>query len=189
MDQLARKEVTPNLLITTSHNPSHFLRRVGKLLSFIIPNSEKLSRGSLNFHQISNYCWNKEIKLLFILDDSESKNSAFLKLYDFTNSRTPINAIIRLMNFSFPNKGNSRSRIEFKGTKLVFSDLKENRIYTKIQEVMKSLQMSCISRAKHPELIIDFQKISSSQVHGIVTREYNEEILPVLSFEVTLPRD
>ncbi|MHA2239033.1 MAG: hypothetical protein ACXAB2_11780, partial [Candidatus Hodarchaeales archaeon] len=107
----------------------------------------------------------------------------------FTNSRTPINAIIRLMNFSFPNKGNSRSRIEFKGTKLVFSDLKENRIYTKIQEVMKSLQMSCISRAKHPELIIDFQKISSSQVHGIVTREYNEEILPVLSFEVTLPRD
>ena len=189
MDDLQKKKGSPNVLITTSHNPSHFLRRVGKLLSYTIPFSEKLNRGSLNIQQIHNYCWNNDIKLLFILKDSETKNSAFLNFYDLSKSRTPMNATIRLTNFYFPRKGDSKTRIDSKGINLEFSHLVNEKKLAKIQENMRRFFHPHLPQTKHSNLNINFQKITGSQITGVVTRPLPEEILPVFAFEVTFPRD
>ncbi len=187
MDQLERNETALTVLITTSHNPSHFLRRVAKFLSILIPNSEKLTRGSLNFHELCNYCWNKEIKWLFILEDSENKKSAFLRFYDFNKSRSPINASIKLMNFNFPTKGDPSPRIEIKGIRLLFPDLEIKKIDKKVQEFLRTLKTAFISQINNSSLVIEFQKISSSHIFGIVTWEHNKKSIPVFSYEVKLP--
>ena len=188
MDDLQKKKRSSNVLITTSHNPSHFLRRAGKLLSYTIPFSEKLNRGSLNIQQIHNYCWNNNIKLLFILKDSKTKNSAFLSFYDLLKSRNPINVTIKLANFYFPRKGDSKTRIDSKGINLEFPHLVNEKKLVKIQENMRRFSLTHLPQAKHSNLNINFQKITDSQISGVVTRSLPEEILPVFTFEVTFPR-
>lgn len=187
MDDLEKQKSAPNVLITTSHNPSHFLRRVGKLLSYTFPFTEKLARGSLNLRQIHNFCWNNNIEWLFILKDSETKSTAFINFYDFTKSRKLINATIKLTNFNFPSKGDSKSRIDVKRINLKFSSQENKSMNTKILENMKNLQMSHLPQTKHSDLTIEFQKITGSQINGIVLRDHYNEIIPVFSFEATFP--
>ena len=84
MDQ--ERKINPSVFITTSRNPTHFLRRVSKILAFSIPRSERITRGSLNRTQLRNYCKNKNITRMIILHRTKKPNNVLAKAYSIENT-------------------------------------------------------------------------------------------------------
>ena len=102
------RETFSPLLITTSHNPSHFIRRVSKLLSFSLPFSKRMNRGSLSLKEIKNFCWNKGINKVIIVQSSRKIDSVSLSCFDFVKSPQQMDVKVNLTNFLFPRKGDKR---------------------------------------------------------------------------------
>jgi len=171
--------------ITTSHNPSHFLRKLSKLLTFCLPDSIRLNRGSLGKKQLLNYCWNNEIPRLIIVQGSELKDTGNIEIYNLENSQKPINSVIEVKNVFFPRKGVKNTRIDIKSIRLNYYKDIPPRVRERIDIFMKPFLFSNTNNVSDSNLEITFTTDNSNQLIGNITRTGKKEAVEILTFRIT----
>ncbi len=179
------KDSASSGLITTSHSPSHFLRKLSKLLTFLLPSSARINRGSLNKKQLLNYCWNNKIPRLFIVQGVEKKDSARIEFFNLEKSQKPVNSVIEVRDVFFPRKGVKNTRIDIKSIHLnYFKDLPPN-IRENINMFMKPFLTSNPTFIQDSDLEIKFTTYDSNQLLGNITRIGKKEAVEILTFRIT----
>jgi rRNA maturation protein Rpf1 len=172
-------------LITTSHSPSHFLRKLSKLLTFFLLSSVRLNRGSLNKKQLLNYCWNNKIPRLIIVQGLEKKDSARIELFNLEKSQKPVNSVIEVTDVFFPRKGVKNTRIDVKNICLNYSkDIPQN-IREYIDIFMKPFLNSNPSLSQDSDLEINITTHNSNQVLGKIIWTGRKEAIEILTFGIT----
>ena len=179
------KDSAASGLITTSHSPSHFLRKISKLLTFFLPSSVRINRGSLNKKRLLNYCWNNKIPRLIIVHGLEKKESARIELFNLEKSQKPVNSVIDVTDVFFPRKGVKNTRIDVKSIHLKYSkdipqDIREN-----IDIFMKPFLNSNPNFSQNSDLEIIFSTNNSNQVLGKIIRTGKKEAIEILNFGIT----
>ncbi|MHA2106722.1 MAG: hypothetical protein ACW99R_03320 [Candidatus Hodarchaeales archaeon] len=180
------REGASPLLITTSRNPSHFIRRVSKLISFSLPFSKRMNRGSLSLKEIRNFCWNMGIDKVFIVQSSRKIDSISLCCYDFVKSPLQIDVEVKLMNFNFPQKGDKNTRIENKNILIDYTPDIPESLKEHIHNFIKPLLVPKASKPSKTSLKIKFRDYLDGKFRGEVVRNDPKNQLPLLSFEITL---
>ncbi len=184
MDQVEKVSASSGL-ITTSHNPSHFLRKLSKLLTFCLPDSVRINRGSLNKKQLLNYCWNNRIPRLIIVQGFEKKDNARIEFYNLEKSLKPVNSVIEVMNVFFPRKGVKETRIDAKSIRLNYSNNIPQKLREHIDMFMNPFLVSNSNFTSDSNLEIKFTTYDSNQLLGIITRTGKKEPLEILSYRIT----
>ncbi len=174
--------ITSNLLITTSHNPSHFLRRVCKLLSFSLPASQRINRGSLSLKEIRNYCWNIGIHKLLIVKGSKKNDSVSLSCYDFRRSTQLINIEVTLMDFNFPKKGDKDTRIESKINVIEFPPKLPVSLKEAVLKFINPLNDSTMKKISKSNVLIRINSFSDGKLQGQVINTNLNRKIPLYSF-------
>lgn len=173
-------------LITTSHNPSHFLRKLSKLLTFCLPDSVRINRGSLNKKQLSNYCWNNKILRLIIVQGFEKKDSAIIEFHNLEKSQKPVKSVIQVTDVVFPKKGIKNTRIDASRIHLRYSSEIIPKLRESIDLHMKPFLISDTIKNSGSNIEIKFTTYDSHQLHGKISRFSKKENLEILAFRVTL---
>jgi len=171
-------------LITTSHNPTHFLRKLSKLLTFCFPESDRINRGSLSKKQLLNYCWNNKIPRLIIVQGFEEKDTARIEFYNLEKSQQPINSAIEVTDVFFPRKGVKKTRIEAKSISLSYSKDIPTGMKEHIDMLMKPFLISNTKFNSRSNLEINFITYDSDQILGNITRTGRKEALEILTFRI-----
>ncbi len=184
MDQV-EKNSAPSGLITTSHNPSHFLRKLSKLLTFCFPDSVRINRGSLNKKHLLNYCWNNKIPRLILVQGFEKKDTARIQLYNLEKSQKPVNAVIEVSNVFFPKKGVKHTRIDTKSVQMNFSKDIPPRLREYIDMFMKPFLISNKNFITSSNLEIKLTAYNSNQIHGKIIRASKNETVEILTYRIT----
>ncbi|MFX0182970.1 MAG: hypothetical protein ACFE95_07815 [Candidatus Hodarchaeota archaeon] len=135
------RERTPptGVLITTSRNPTHFLRRAAKILSLSFPNSQKLNRGTLNQKQLNNFCWNQKIPRLIILQRNQKDQTINVRIYSIDKEVKVINAAIQLFDLILLQKHERNKRIMVDTVKLEFSKNINPQIKSRLIKIFKPI--------------------------------------------------
>ncbi|MHA1976092.1 MAG: hypothetical protein ACW98F_03530 [Candidatus Hodarchaeales archaeon] len=183
------KELVSALLITTSHNPPHFLRRVSKLLSFSLPFSKRINRGSLNIKEIRNFCWNTGIHKLIIVQGAKETDSVSLSCYNFFQSPHQLNVKIELSNFNFPRKGEKDTRVEGQQMSVQYAPETPEEIKESIHDYIKPLIHSMMDKPSKSNLILKFRNYTDGKLQGEVVRTHSPNNSPLYSFEVKMTQE
>lgn len=160
------KLTNSSVIITTSRNPSHFLRRVCKILTFSIPGSERITRGSLNQNQIYNYCRNKDISRILIVHGTSLGNSVQVKAYSVTDTILFHEVNILLSDFISLQKHNKSNRIIITSIKLDFSEEIDFSIKKGIINYFHPIVKNRRDFGKNKILTISFKQETSQSVIG-----------------------
>ena len=185
MDQVEKNSASSGL-ITTSHNPSHFLRKLSKLLTFCLPNTVRINRGSLNKKQLFNYCWNNQISRLMIVQGLEKKDSGIIEIYKLERSLKPINALIEVSDVTFPNKGVKDARIESSGISLHYSTDFPIKLRESIESLLKPFLISSTKKKSESVIEMNFTHYESHEIKGNFLRQGKGEKYQLLIFRITL---
>ena len=172
-------------LITTSHSPSHFLRKLSKLLTYCFPNSVRINRGSLNKKQLFNYCWNNQIFRLLIIHSLGEKNSAKIEIYNLEKSQEPIISTIEITAVSFPKKGIKEARIDANSISLHYSIEIPPRLREAIDLLMKPFLLSNTRNKSDSSLDMNIMRYTPHQILGNIVQTKKEESLEIFTFRVT----
>lgn len=172
-------------LITTSHNPSHFLRKLSKLLAFCLPDSIRINRGSLNKKQLLNYCWNNKIPRLIIVQGFEKKDSSIIEFFNLEKSQKPVTSVIQVKDVFFPRKGAKDTRIDASRIFLHYSTEIPSRLRESIDLQMKPFLISNTNNKAHSNIEINFTTYDSQQLIGNITRTGRKENLEILTYSIT----
>lgn len=176
-------------MITTSHNPSHFLRRVSRLLTYIIPNSERINRGSLNRNQLSNYCWNNKIQRMIIVQQSHKKDVANLNCYNLEVSPRPLSIIIELTNFLFPIRGDEKTRISVNDLKINYFSIIPPYIRNNIDEYLKPVLEPYNNTSESANLTINFLNFLNNKLQGEVVYKTRKQVQILFIFEIVIIKE
>jgi hypothetical protein len=181
-----RKKKASSILITTSHNPSHFLRRVCRLLTYSLPLSTKLNRGSLNKKELLNYCWNNQIKWLFIIKQSQESDATQFDCINLSVSTEPLDIFIELRDFIFPRKGDDQTRISVNHIDFHYSsEIPHN--FKEMVKPFKELFLKNKDNLVAPDLIVKFVKYSNNELTGQATFIGKNKHLQLFKFLVLIP--
>ncbi len=172
-------------LITTSHNPSHFLRKLSKLLTFCLPDSIRINRGSLNKKQLLNYCWNNKIPRLIIVQGFEEKDSSLIEFFNLEKSQKPVASVIQVKDVFFPTKGIKESRIDASRIFLHYSTEIPSSLRESIDLLMKPFLISNSKEKSDSNIEINFTTYTSQHLIGNFTRTGKKENLEILTFSIT----
>ena len=174
----------PSGLVTTSHNPSHFLRQISKLLSFCLPGSIRMNRGSLNQKALLNYCWNKEIPRLIIIQGSEVKNKAKLVLFNLENSKNQIETTITILSTILSNNRKSKVRIDVKGIMISYTSEIPLNIRKEITTYLNPFLERSRLNSAISNLTIPFSVNLENQIKGKLLYHDRKESIELLSFTI-----
>ena len=181
-----KETVSENVtLITTSRNPSHFLRRVSKILYFIIPNSEKLPRGSLNKKQIFNYCKNQRIKRLLILQVRDENSTVFVKAYSIEDNILHYNADIMLSDIIHLQKHDKNTRIKVKKIDINFCERTSDTVKGKVNAFFYPIMKKQKKIKGRNLLVISFKQEKPNHLSGFIHQHISSSSLAVCKVSIT----
>jgi rRNA maturation protein Rpf1 len=186
-DNARRKKKASSILITTSHNPTHFLRRVCRLLSYSLPLSSRINRGSLNRKELLNYCWNNKINWLFIVKQSQEVNIIDLECTNLSLSTEPLNAFIKLKDFFFPQKGDNETRISVNQMSLNYSPEIPNDIIDLILPFNELCVKDNKAYQESSNLSLNFSKYAEGKLEGNVAFTGKNKLHELFKFTITIP--
>lgn len=130
------------MLITTSRNPTHFLRRVSKIVSFSIPNSQKMNRGSLNLRELFAYCKNMHFSRLLIFQRTSEKDRIIAKAYSIQEKPQLVEATIEISDVIPLYKHGKKIRVAIEKVQLKFSqevnESKKEKILEFFQDIIQN---------------------------------------------------
>lgn len=174
------------MLITTSRNPTHYLRRISKIIAFSLPNSQRLTRGSLSLDKVFRYCWNQQISRLLILQKNSEKDSILVKAYLIEEKPKPIKTGIELTKIISLQKHDKTQRIMIENVELEFSDEVNREIKEKVNTFFApTIQASESSRV--PKLLtISFKKNTSNSLIGQAVQQNSSNSLPLYTIHISL---
>jgi len=174
------------MLITTSRNPTHHLRRMCKIISFSIPNSQRLTRGNLNLNEIFRYCWNHQIFRLIILQKHSEKNSILVKAYSIREKPRLIKATIKITEMVTLQKHNKTQRIMIEKVKLDFAETVSKEIKEQIADFFSPIIQNQRNGYSSNLLSISFGKNSFNSLIGhIVQHNTSKSHLPLFKIHIT----
>ena len=176
----------PSGIITTSHNPSHFLKQISKLLSFCFHNSTRINRGSLNRKELLNYCWNKSIPRLIIVQGSDKEHGARLELYNLELTKNPIEPKIEILNTYFSNNQNPKLRILVKGIGISYTSEIPLSIRKKITTFLTPFIEQKTTDNNLTNLKINFSVNSDNQIYGKVVYYNRKELIELLALIIKI---
>jgi rRNA maturation protein Rpf1 len=153
------------LLITTSRNPSHNLRRMSKIITYSMPKSLRLTRGNLNLNEIFRYCWNHQIFRLLILQ-KHSENSILVKAFSIEEKPRPIQATIKLSDIITLQKHVKPQRIMIERVKIEFKGKLGKKIKKNILDFFLPITQNAEPNHSTKLLTISFEKNSSDSLIG-----------------------
>ncbi len=172
MDQERSTQV--GVLITTSRNPSHYVRRVTKVLTFSIPRSKRITRGSLNEKQIFNYCKNMKIRRLLIIEGSKKEGAIAVKAYSIEEEIHVFNAEIILNNITRIKKHDKNSRIMIDHISLDFSNEISKINKNKVTEFFLPIIMEDKVLRRNKPLIINFKQKKPNILLGFAYQQISK---------------
>ncbi|MFX1505150.1 MAG: hypothetical protein ACFFDC_03455 [Promethearchaeota archaeon] len=173
------------LLITTSRNPSHKLRRISKIINYSIPKSQRLTRGNLSLSDIFRYCWNHQISRLIILQ-KHSKNSLLVKAFSIEDKPRPIHATIRLSEIVTLQKHVKTQRILIEKVNIEFKSKLRKEIRKYILDFFSPITQNLEPNHSTKLLIISFEKTSSDSLIGHAVQQNSSMPLPLYTIHITL---
>ncbi len=183
MDQ--ERLTNPSVIITTSRNPSHFLRRVCRILTFSLPRSERITRGSLNQSQIFNYCRNKNITRILILHGTSVGNSVHVKAYSVLDTILFHEVNILLSDFISLQKHNKNNRIMITSIQLDFSDEINFSIKKGIINYFHPIVQNTRDFRKNKILKISFKQETTQNVVGYAFQQNRNSSILLYKINVT----
>jgi rRNA maturation protein Rpf1 len=173
-----------SVFITTSRNPTHFLRRVSKVLEFSIPNSLRMNRGSLNLKEIYRYCWNRQISYALILHGTAVKDVVEIKAYKIGKDVKSIDASIRLSDIITLKKHNREARINVDSVQLQFTSSVQQSLRKRIIQAFTPLIRSRNTNASKNFLSLRFQVIASNRLSCKAIQTTTRGILPLYNISI-----
>jgi rRNA maturation protein Rpf1 len=180
-------ERTPpiGVVITTSRNPNHFLRRAAKILSFSIPNSQKLNRGTLNLKQLYNFCWNHKIPRLIILQRNKKDKIINFQIYSIEKEIQAINVDIQLFDLIELHKHDAKTRIMVDKVKLEFSNEIHPQIKKRLIKIFNPLFNFSRLNTARKRLIVNFKPETADILIGTAVQKYSSISLRLYTLRVT----
>jgi len=172
-------------LISTSRNPSHFLRRVSKIFTLIIPNSEKLPRGSLNKKQIFNYCRNQNIKRLLILQVHDENSTIFVKAYSIEDTILHYNADIILSDIIRMQKHDKNTRIIVDNIDIIFCERTSDTIKKKVNAFFHPIIKNQKIFKGRKFLVINFKQEKPNYLSGFIHQRISSSSLAVCKVSIS----
>ncbi|MFX0088207.1 MAG: hypothetical protein ACFFAU_21310 [Candidatus Hodarchaeota archaeon] len=172
MDQERSTQVS--VLITTSRNPSHYIRRVTKIVTFSIPKSKRITRGSLNKKQLFNYCKNLNIRRLLILEGSKKEGVIAVKAYSIEDEINSFNAEIILNNITSITKQDKNTRIMIEKICLGFSKEISRIIKNKVTDFFSPIIMEDKVLRRNKLLIINFTQKNPKVLLGFAYQQISK---------------
>ncbi len=179
------KLTNSSVIITTSRNPSHFLRRVCRILTFSIPRSERISRGSLNQKQIYNYCRNKNITRILIVHGTSLGNSVQVKAYSVTDTILFHEVNILLSDFISLQKHNKSNRIIITAIQLDFSEEIDFSIKKGIINFFQPIVQNTQDDGKNKILTFSFNQKTSQNVIGYAFQKNRNSSILLYKINIT----
>ncbi|MFX0173471.1 MAG: hypothetical protein ACFE9L_16385 [Candidatus Hodarchaeota archaeon] len=184
---MMNSERTPpiGVLITTSRNPTHYLRRATKILSYSVPNSQKLNRGTLNLKQLYNYCWNQKIPRLIILQRNKKDKIINFQIYSIEKEVNTLNVDIQLFDLIELQKHNTKTRIMVDRVKLEFSNEIHPLIKKRLIKIFNPIfNFSRLNYAKKL-LTIKFKPETPEILIGTAVQKYSSIFLHLYTLRIT----
>lgn len=175
------------MLITTSRDPTHHLRRVSKIISLSIPNSQRMNRGSLSLHKLFTYCWNKQISRLLILQETTKENEKVLvKAYLIGKIPQLIDATVELTDIISLQRQRKKHRITIEKVYLDFSVEVNKIIKERITDFFQYVAQDSnhIISAKN-YLTISFRKKNSTSVIGQAVQQNSSKLFPLFNIHIS----
>lgn len=173
------------MLITTSRNPTHSLRRMSKIIAFSVPNSQRLTRGSLSLEKVFRYCWNHQISRLLILQKNSEKDSILVKTYLIGEKPQPINATIRLTDIISLQKHTKTQRIMIEKVKFNFTEKVNKEIKKQILEFFSQIIQNSEHSRSTKLLTISFRKNRSNSLIGHAVQQNSSKPLLLYTIHIT----
>ncbi len=173
------------MLITTSRNPTHYLRRVSKIISLSFPNSQRLNRGSLNLSKIFAYCWNNQISRLLILQGTKKEDLIIVKAYVIGKKPQSIDATIKLTNIVSLRKHDKKRRIMVEKVHLEFSEEVNEVIQEKILDFFRCVIQDSKRFRTRKLLTISFSQKKPNFLIGIAVQQDSSVSLPLYNIHIS----
>ena len=172
------------VLITTSRNPSHNLRRCSKIITYSIPKSQKLTRGNLSLNDIFRYCWNHQIFRLLILQ-KHSEKAILVKAFSIEEKPRPLHATIKLSEILTPQKHVKTQRIVIERVKIEFKGQLNEKIRKSISDYFSRITQNLEYSHSAKLLTISFEMNSSDSLIGYAVQQYSSIRLPLYTIHIT----
>lgn len=184
---MMNRERTPpiGVLITTSRNPTHFLRRAAKILSYSFPNSQKLNRGTLNLKQLKYFCWNQKIARLIILQRNQKDKTINIQIYSIEKEVKAINAAIQLFDLITLQKHDKKTRIMVDKVKLEFSNEIHPPIKNRLIRILKPITQFSRPTNARKLLTINFKPETSETLIGTAIQKYSSISLHLYTLHIS----
>lgn len=183
MDQERLTQVS--ILITTSRNPSHYVRRVTRILTFSIPRSKRITRGSLNTKNLLNYCKNLKVKRLLIIQGSKRKNTVFVKAYSIENEINLINMEIILSKITTVQKHDKTTRIMIENINLDFSKKINKAIKKKVIDFFSPILLGKNDLKGNKLLLINFEQKNPKNLIGFANQQISTKKRLLFEIEIS----
>ncbi|MHA1972353.1 MAG: hypothetical protein ACTSW1_05135 [Candidatus Hodarchaeales archaeon] len=156
------------LLITTSRNPSHALRRAANVLYYSIPGSIKINRGSMNFNSILSFCWRNSLERILVLNNSSEVGIFRVKAFQLEDKVISLSIRIELTEVINVKKHDPSTRIDIRGIKIVNEKETDSFLCKKVidffrpgevyfQDSVRELQLRIKSKNSHYACCYAFQ--------------------------------
>ena len=175
------------MLITTSRDPTHNLRRVSKIISLAIPNSQRMNRGSLSLHKLFTYCWNKQIfRLLILQETTKEEEIVLVKAYLIGKIPQFINATVELTDIISLQRQRKKHRITVEKVYLDFSVEVNKIIKERITDFFQYVAQDSnhIIGAKN-YLTISFRKKTRTSVIGQAIQQNSSKFFPLFNIHIS----
>lgn len=177
--------IISGVLITTSRNPTHKLRRVHKILFFSLPNSERVNRGSLSLDKLFNYCWGKRISRLLILENTKEQDLVRIKAYSIEKKPQPVEANITLSNVISLQKHEKKNRIVVEQVHIDFSDEVDELKKDQIRDFFKPMSESKQLDSKKI-ISINFKHEYPASLIGIAIYQVSSISVPLFTIHISM---
>ncbi|MFX0014644.1 MAG: Brix domain-containing protein [Promethearchaeota archaeon] len=173
------------MLITTSRNPNHRLRRVSRVISLSFPNSQRMNRGTLSLSRLFTYCWNKKIGNLLILQESDENNAILVKAYSIRNQPQLIDATIRLTNIVSLRKHSKKYRINIERICINFSEDINKLFKDQITDFFHQIIPDSNNVHSKKKLVISFGKDKFNSLIGHAVQQNSTKSLHLFTIHVS----
>ncbi|MHA1227353.1 MAG: hypothetical protein ACTSPV_11475 [Candidatus Hodarchaeales archaeon] len=162
------------LLITTSRNPSHALRRAAKVLYYSFPGSKKINRGSMNFNSVLSFCWSNSIERILILNKTSSMGVFEVKAFKLEDKVISFGAKIEMTDVIDIKKHDSSTRIDIRGIRIVDKKETDSVLSRRVFDFFRPGQVYYQNNTRELQLRIESESshyVSCSAVQQNITSE------------------
>ncbi|MFX0208767.1 MAG: hypothetical protein ACFFDT_22485 [Candidatus Hodarchaeota archaeon] len=173
------------MLITTSRDPTHYLRRVSKIIALSFPTSQRMNRGSLSLKKLLNYCWNKQISRLLILQGTAEEGIISVKAYLIRKIPQLVEVTVELTNIISLQKHRGKDRIKVEKICLDFSEEVSKIVKERITDFFQHIIQDTDQTNAKNLLKISFRKETKNSLIGKAVQHNQSQSLPLYNIQIS----